>query len=55
MTQLSSLLTDDSRSPIQKLRRSQLQKIANNHNIKYDPAGPATALRKLIEGSGIDV
>jgi hypothetical protein len=55
MTQLSSLLTDDSRSPIQKLRRSQLQKIARKHEIKFDPSGPATDLRKLIEGSGIDV
>ena len=54
MTQLSGLLTDDSRTPLEKLRRTQLQKIALDNDIKFDPAGPATALRKLIEGSGVD-
>lgn len=53
--QLSNLLTDDSRSPLLKLRRSQLQKIATKEGIKFDPSGPATDLRKLIEGSGVDV
>ena len=53
--QLSSLLTDDSRSPIEKLRRHDLQVIARRNKITFNPSGPATDLRKLIEGSGIDV
>lgn len=55
MTQLSNLLTDDSRSPLEKLRRPQLQKILRNKDIKFDISGPATDLRKLVEGNGIDV
>lgn len=53
--QLSSLLTDDSRSALEKLRRPQLQKIARENNIPFDPSGPADKLRLLIEGSGVDV
>ncbi len=55
MTQLSGLLTDDSRTPLEKLRRPQLQRIATANGIKFDPTGPATNLRKLIEGSGVDI
>jgi len=55
MQSISSLVTTDSRTPIQKLRRPALQKIARNNGIKFDPSGPATSLVKLIEGSGVDV
>jgi hypothetical protein len=54
MTQLSSLITDDPRTPLQKLRRSQLQKLARDNGISFDPKGPATSLRLQLEGAGID-
>lgn len=51
---LSGLLTDDSRTPLEKLRRPALQKICKENKIPFDPTGPADKLRKLIEGSGVD-
>ena len=49
------LLTEDSRTPIQKLRRHQLQKICKDNDIKFDPSGPAERLIQLIEGSGVNI
>lgn len=52
---MDQLLTEDSRLPIEKLRRFHLQRICKENGIKFDPAGPATDLRKLIEGSNVDI
>lgn len=52
---MEQLLTEDSRLPIEKLRRYHLQKICKENDIKFDPTGPATDLRKLIEGSNVDI
>lgn len=51
---LSGLISTDSRTPLEKLRRNALQKICKENNIPFDPSGDAVRLRQLIEGSGVD-
>lgn len=46
---------EDSRNPLERLRRHDLYKIANANNINYPPGAPAEDVRKLIEATGIDV
>lgn len=53
---LENLLTDDSRRPIERLRFTQLKKIANAYGLSYDSRTISRDLLiPLIEASGIDV
>jgi hypothetical protein len=55
MTELAQLVSEDSRSPIQKLRRCQLWKIADRHGLQYPAAAPKTTMIKLLEAHGVDI
>lgn len=52
---LEALVSDDSRTPIQKLRRSQLWKIAKAYDLSFPIGAPASAMIPIIQGAGIDV
>jgi hypothetical protein len=52
---LEKLVSEDSRLPIQKLRRAQLWKIAKAYDIPFPNGAPASAMIPLLEGNGIDV
>ena len=55
MTELAQLVSEDSRPPIQKLRRCQLWKIADRHGLQYPAAAPKTTMIKLLEAHGVDI
>lgn len=55
MSDLSSLVSEDSRTPIQRLRRCALWKIADEEGITYPDRAPKTTMISLLEASGIDV
>jgi len=55
MTDLSSLVSEDSRAPIQRMRRYQLYRVADANDIRYPADAPATQMVQLIEGAGVDV
>lgn len=52
---LESLVSEDSRRPIEKLRRVQIQKLLKAHGVNFDVSLPKTALLPILEGSGIDI
>lgn len=53
MSNLAGLVSTDSRSPLQRLRRAQLWQIADRAGIVYPPAAPADAVRTLLEANQI--
>ena len=55
MTDLSQLVTDDARTPIEKLRRCRLWQEADRRGIKYPPGAPKTLMVKLLEANGVDI
>lgn len=55
MPELHALLSDDSRSALQRTRRTQLYRIANAYKLSFPEGCPADDLRKIIEGHGVDV
>ena len=55
MADLSQLVTDDSRTPIEKLRRCRLWQEADRLGIKYPPGAPKTTMIKLLEANGVDL
>lgn len=52
---LENLISDDSRRPIEKLRRVQIQRLLKANGIQFDVNLPKTALLPILEGSGIDI
>lgn len=54
MTQISKLISTDSRPLLNRVRRPQLQRILKANGIEFDITGPATMLRTLIEANGIN-
>lgn len=55
MSDLSALVSEDSRTPIQKLRRCALWQVADEAGIQYPPSAAKTVMIALLEGAGIDV
>ena len=52
MAQLQELISDDSRSLLEKCKRRELELVAQHLDLRYKPGIGAIDLRKLIEGSG---
>ena len=48
------MLRTDNRSPLQKIRRFDLYRLADANNISYPKDSPATVLRPILEAAGID-
>lgn len=55
MSDLTKLVSTDSRTPIEKLRRHWLRQIAQANGVKVPLNAPKTQLVKLLEGAGIEV
>src|SRR5690606_11841937 len=55
MHDLAGLVSEDSRRPIERLRRAQLYRYADAHGLKYPPGAPKTVLVALLEANGVDV
>lgn len=61
MTAISQLVSEDSRTPIQRLSRTQCKNILKANGVKFDPAMPkdhhsgGACLVSLIQGNGIDI
>lgn len=47
-------IKEDTRTILERLRRGELRTICKNNNISYNEQQPATLLRQLIEGAGVD-
>lgn len=55
MSDLSGLVSSDSREPIERLRRARLWQIAEAYGIKYPAGAPKDTMIQLLKGSGVDV
>lgn len=55
MSELSQFIGEDSRTPIQRLRRFQLHKIADSFNLQYPVGAGKDVMIKLFEANDIDV
>lgn len=55
MRDLSQLVSEDSRKPIDRLRRVQLWKIADAMGLNYPPGAPKTVMVALLEANSVDV
>lgn len=61
MTAISQLVSEDSRTPIQRLSRTQCKNILKANGIQYDPAMPkdhpsgGACLVSLIQGNALDI
>ena len=55
MSELSQFVGEDSRAPIQRLRRCQLHKIADSFKLQYPAGATKDAMIKLFEANDIDV
>lgn len=53
--ELSSLVSTDSRPPIERMRRIQLYAVADEAGISYQQDAPKTIMVALLTGAGIDV
>ena len=53
MSDLSGLISSDSRKPLQRLRRRQLTLIAERRKLTFPPNCGAEALRPILTGAGI--
>lgn len=53
MPELNELISDDSRTVLEKCKRRELELIAAHMNLNFVHGGPASDLRKVIEGSGV--
>ena len=55
MSELQQFIGEDSRKPIQRLRRCQLHKIADSFKLQYPPGATKDVMIKLFEAHEIDV
>lgn len=55
MSDISGLVSSDSRRPIERLRRCKLWQLADARGIQYPSAAPKEEMIKILEGNGIDV
>ncbi len=55
MSELQQFIGEDSRKPIQRLRRFQLHKIADGFKLQYPPGATKDVMIKLFEANEIDV
>lgn len=55
MRDLSQLVSEDSRKPIDRLRRVQLWKIADALGLNYPSGAPKTVMVALLEANDVDV
>ncbi len=55
MSELHQFIGEDSRKPIQRLRRCQLHKIADGFKLQYPPGATKDVMIKLFEAHEIDV
>ena len=55
MSELQQFIGEDSRLPIQRLRRCQLHKIADGFELQYPPGATKDVMIKLFEAHNIDV
>lgn len=55
MSDVSQFVSEDSRKPIERLRRYQLWKEADARGIQYPNQAPKTTMIKLLEANGVDV
>lgn len=53
MPDLAGLVSSDSRPPLQRLRRPQLQQIMDREGLTYPASAPATALLPILEANQI--
>lgn len=49
---INNYMTEDPRSPLQKLDRKQLRAFCKHYNLEYTIAMPATTLREIVQGAG---
>lgn len=55
MRDVSQLVSEDSRKPIERLRRVQLWKVADALGIQYPVGAPKTTMVALLEANSVDV
>ncbi len=55
MSELSQFVGEDSRKPIQRLKRAQLHKVANERGLQYPNGASKEVMIKLFEANDIDV
>jgi len=48
------MIGTDNRTPLQKIRRYDLYKLADANNIPYPKDAPATVVRPILEAAGVD-
>lgn len=53
--ELSRLVSEDSRTPAQKMRRAQLWRAADKAGIDYPKDAPKTIMLQIFEAHGVDV
>lgn len=55
MRHISQMISEDSRRPIERLRRAQLWKIADALGLSYPVGAPKTTMISLLEANDVDV
>lgn len=55
MADLSQMVSADSRSPVEKLRRCQLWRIADHNGLQYPQGAPKTTMIEILKAHNIDV
>lgn len=55
MHDVSQLVSEDSRTPMQRLRRAQLWKVADAIGLSYPNGAPKTVMIALLEANSVDV
>lgn len=51
---LERLVSEDSRTPLERLRRKQLWDLADAHGISYPDRAPATVMVNILKGAEVD-
>lgn len=55
MSDLSQWVSEDSRRPIERLRRHTLHRFADAYGVDYPPQAPKDTMIQLLEAHGVDV
>lgn len=55
MSDISRFVSEDSRKPIERLRRYQLWREADARGIQYPPQAAKTTMIQILEANGVDV
>ena len=55
MSDLSGLVSEDSRTPAERLRRFELWRVADKAGVSYPSDAPKTVMLELIKAHQIDV